>query len=218
MITRAQIKYEIWLRLNKLPSNPGFYTDAKLNSVVQEATDYVATEQHLADEGFSHKIGYLNTISGQVSLVIPFDYAMILEVSYLVGSLYIPMAYDQTWGDVKWAAASSGQQTYPSRYKLVDNMFYFTPPIGIGAVNAIQLEYMAYPRRMQLDSDVLGAQMDRAMFWFIVYKSCNLLAGQLASQDIKAEWGSNEAIWGSKMVQMVNMRTRQIIPIREFEG
>lgn len=216
MIDRAQIMNEMWLRLNKSPVNPGFYTVDKVRSVIQEATDFVSAEMMLADEGFAHKLGYLSPVAGQVSLAIPFDYAMILEVRYLVGNVYWPMSYNQQWGDVKWASGSGAVQMYPASYKLLDNTFYFNPPIGVGGLNYIEVEYAAYPRRFQLDSDVLPAQFDRAMYWFIVYKSCNLLAGQF--QQTIDDWQQNENLWGQKMIMMINLRTRQSIPIRDFEG
>lgn len=216
MIDRAQIMNDIWQRLNKSPVNPGFYTPDKVRSVIQECVDFVSAEMMLADEGFAHKLGHLSPAANTVSIAIPFDYAMILEVRYLIGNIYRPMSYDQQWGDIKWASGSGAVQQYPARYKLIDNMFYFNPPIGVGGLKYLEIEYAAYPRRLQLDSDALPAQFDRAMYWFIVYKSCNVLAGLF--QQTVDDWQTNENLWGQKMIMMINLRTRQSIPIKEFEG
>lgn len=216
MITRSQIKYEILTRLNKSAANPGFYTDAKMDSVIQEAVDFLTAESMLADEGFTHKLEQLTTTSGMVSLAIPFDMAMLLEVSYLVGDIYAPMTYDQQWGQAQWASSSGAVQQYPARYKLVDNMLYFNPPLGQGGQNYLQIEFMAYPRRMMKDSDVLPGQFDRCMFYYIIYRACNLLAGQV--QQTVDDWQQNEALWYAKALQMINLRTRQVIPVRAFEG
>lgn len=214
MITRGQIMYEIWTRLNKTATTPGFYTEAKVRSVIQESVDFLAAEQILADEGYCHKLDYLSPAPGAVSLAIPGDVAQILELRYLIGNVYIPMQYDQKWQEAKWAG-SSGVVQSPDHYSIIDNNFFFEPPIGVGGLNYLQLEYMAYPRRFHKDSDVLPVQFDRAMFWFIVYNSCSLLDSQL-SQTLN--WGGTAQAWYQKAINTINMRTRQSIPIRNFEG
>lgn len=216
MITRAAIKYDVWTRLNKSPANPGFYTSEKVNSTIQEAIDFLSAESMLADEGYTHKIETLDTVSGMVSLAIPFDMAMILEVRYLISNVFYPMSYDQQYGQLQWSSGSGVVQQYPGSYKLVDNNFYFNPPLGVGGPDYLQVEFMAYPRRFAKDSDVLPGQFDRAMYWFIVYKTCNLLAGQV--QQSIDDWQQNENLWYQKALMMISMRTRQTIPIRDFDG
>lgn len=216
MITRGDIEYEIYTRLQKSPAVPGFYTKAKVDSAVQESVDFVAAEQMLADEGFCHKLIPLNTVSGMVSLAVPQDVAMIIELRYLINNVYYPMTYDQQFGQLQWASSSGVVQQYPGSYRIIDNNFFFNPPLGVGGPGFAQLECMSYPRRFGKDGDMLPAQFDRAMFWFIVYRSCNILAGQV--QQTIDDWQQNEQLWYGKTMQMINMRTRQVIPIREYDG
>lgn len=216
MITRGAIKFDIWTRLNKSAANPGFYTEQKVDSVIQEALDFLAAEQMLADEGFCHKLELLNTTSGMVTLAIPADVAMIIELRYLISNVFYPMAYDQQFGQLQWASSSGVVQQYPGSFKIIDNNFYFNPPLGVGGPGQLQLEFMAYPRRFTKDSDVLAAQFDRAMYWFTVYRSCNLLAGQV--QQTIDDWQNWDAVWYGKALQMITMRTRQVIPVKEFDG
>jgi hypothetical protein len=214
MITRGQIMNEIWTRLSKTAATPGFYTALKVQSVIQESVDFLAAEQILADEGYCHKLDYLAPAPGATAIAIPADVAQVLELRYLVGNVYIPMKYDQAWQEARWAG-SSGVVQSPDHYSIVDNNFYFSPPIGVGGLNYLQLEYMAYPRRFRLDSDVLPTQFDRAMFWFIVYNSCSLLDTQV-SQSLN--WDKTAQMWYQKAINTINMRTRQSIPIKNFEG
>jgi hypothetical protein len=151
-----------------------------------------------------------------VSLAIPADVAMVIELRYLINNILVPMTYDQQFGQLQWATSSGVVQQYPGSYRIVDNNFYFNPPLGQGGPNNAQLEYMAYPRRFTKDADVLPQQFDRAMYWFTVYKSCNLLAGQV--QQTVDDWQQNESLWYGKSLQMISMRTRQVIPVREFGG
>lgn len=214
-ITRASIKYEIWTRLNKTPDNPGFYTDAKLTSTIQESMDFIAAEQMLADEGFRHKLSYLSPAPGAAAIAIPADASQILELRYLVGNIYIPMTYDQSWQEARWAG-SSGVVQSPDKYSIIDNNFYFSPPIGVGGKDYLQLEYLAYPRRLRTDADTIPTEFDRAMYWFLVYNSCDLLSSQV--QQSIDDWQRLANNWYQKAVQIINMRTRQSIPIKNFEG
>lgn len=213
-ITRAKVKYEIWTRLNKTPSTPGFYTDAKLTSAIEESMDFVATEQMLADEGWRHKLDYLSPAPGAVSIAIPADASQILELRYLVGNVYVPMTYNQAWQEARWAG-SSGVVQSPDSYSIMDNNFYFSPPIGVGGLNYLQLEFLAYPRRIREDSEALPNEFDRATFWFLVYQSCSILDTQLTQT---VNWSDLANTWYNRIVAMINMRTRQSIPIRNFEG
>lgn len=214
-ITRAEIKYEIWTRLNKTATSPGFYTSDKLDAVIRECLDYITTEMMLADEGWVHKIDYFDTVANQVTVPVPPHMSMISEVRYLVGNIYTPLQYDQQWGEAQWSGAS-GVVQFPSRYKIVDNMLYFNPALGVGGPQYLQVEYMAYPPKMRKDSDVVPSQFDRTMFWYTIYRSCNLLAGQV--QQTQDDWVQHEAMWGQRMRDLIGMRTRQAIPIRDFDG
>lgn len=214
MITRSQIKYEIWTRLNKTAATKGFYADAKVNSVVQESIDFVATEMFLADEGWNHKMVLMDTVTNQVAVPVPPDMAMIAEVRYLVGSCYIPLQYDQQFGEAQWGS-TAGVVQFPSKWRLVDNNIYFNPALSIGGKGYLQVEYNSYPRRLQKDSDFLESQFDRSMFWWIVYHSCVVLT---ASVKMSTDWPAQESLWYNKMVAIIGMRNRQVIPIRDFDG
>ena len=214
-ITRGEIKYEVLLRLQKSAVTKGFYTDSKINSVIQEAQDYVATEMFLADEGWNHKLGYLDVPANSVSIPLPADMAMIAQVRYLIANTYVPLTYDQEWDSAQWGGASGIVQA-PSSYRLVDNNLYFNPAIGAGGANYLQIEYFAYPRRLANDKDFIESSFDRSMVWFIVYHSCNMLAGQL--QQTISDWDKQEQKWLGRMKDIISMRTRQCVPIGEFEG
>lgn len=214
-ITRGELKYQIWLRLNKSATTKGFYTDEKVNSVIQECLDYINTEQFLADEGFTHKLDHLDVEANQVTIPIRPHWAMILEVRYLIGTTYVPLTYDQQWGAAQ-SSPTSGVVQSPASYKIVDNMFYFNPAIGVGGTNYLQVEYMAYPPKVKKDSDYLPTQFDRCMYWFTIYHSCELLAGQVKSS--VEDWPQQTQKWYQKLIDLIGMRTRQAVPIVEFTG
>lgn len=215
MITRAQITYEIWQRLNKTPQTPGFFTQDKVNTIIQEGLDFLGSEQMLADEGFNKQLEYLPAAAGAVSINIPFDMAMLCEVSYLVGDIYMPLTYDSDFGKPQWAGSST-VQPYPCTYKIINNNLYFNPPIGVGGPKVLQIQFNAYPPRLTKDSSVIPAQFDRAMLWYLVYSSCNSLSGLM--QQTVDDWQRQEAKWYQKAIQMIGMRTRQVIAIQDFTG
>lgn len=215
MITRAMIKGEIYEKLNKSAATKGFYTDTKVNLAIQECVDYIAGKMFLQDEGWLHKLKNFDTSANLVSFPIPPDMAMVVEVRYLVGNIYIPLIYDQDFGNSQWAQ-SSGVVQFPSKYRMVDNTFYFNPPIGVGGAKNLQIEYMAYPKRLQNDSDFLASQFDRSMYYYIIYRSCSVLAGNIA-QFGKA-WSEQEYQWFEQMLNIISKRNMQTTPIQEFQG
>ncbi len=213
-ITRSQIKYEIWSHLNKSVATKGFYTDAKVNSAIQQCLDSVSIQMMLADEGWNHKLQAITTVANQVSVPVPPDCAMILEVRYLLGLMYVPMGYDQQWGQSQWSQ-SSGATQYPGSYRLVDNTIYFNPPLTSGGVDFLQIEYAAYPPKLKKDSTALPGQFDRSMFWWTVFHSCVVLTTGIK---MSTDWPQQETFWWGQMLNLIGMRTRQCIPIAEFEG
>lgn len=215
MITRGQIKFEIWEKLNKSAQTKGFYTDSKVNLAIQESIDYVASMMFLHDEGWLHKIDYLDTQSNQLAIPIPQHIAMIAELRYLVGNVYLPLMYDQDYGNAQWSGASGATQ-FPSRYRIVDNQIYFNPALGVGGSKFLQVEYMAYPKRLQQDSDFLESQFDRSMYYYIIYRSCSILASNIAQ--FAKPWKEEEAQWYNNMASIITTRNQQSTPIKDFEG
>lgn len=215
MITRAEVKYEVWQKLNKSATTKGFYTEEKVNSAVQECLDYIATHMMIADDGWNHKIDYLDTQANQISVDIPPHMAMLLEVRYLVGNIYQPLMYEQNFGNSEWSGPS-GVIQYPSRFRMVDNALYFNPALGSGGAKYLQIEYVAYPRRLQTDADFLESQFDRSMFWYTVYRSCSILAGNVGQ--FEKPWREEEAQWFNAMQQIIVARNRQSTAIKDFTG
>jgi hypothetical protein len=213
--TRGQIKYEVLTRLNKTSVTQGFYTDEKLNTALQEAMDYVATEMFLADEGWMHKIDYVTTVANQVTVPIAPHWNMLAELRYLVGTIYTPIMYDQQYGEAQWAG-NSGVIQYPYRYKIVDNQIYFQPPLGVGGTQFLQVEYFSYPKILQNDADTLDSQFDRCMYWFLVYDMVKSLQGGLNQTADDSDRKVTQ--WYTRLKDMIGMRTRQSIPIRDFDG
>lgn len=215
MYTRASIMYEVYQRLNKSPVTPGFFTAEKVRSAIQEALDLVATHMMLADEGWLKKIGYMDVEANQITIPVPNYMEMIEEVRYLVGSVYVPLNYDTAFNVPQWSI-TSGATSLPCTYRIVDNQFYFNPPLGVGGTAYLQVEYMRYPSILRNDSQQVDPQFSRAMIYYIIYRTCSILASAMG-QDVKS-WSTEEAIWYEKMLIIVEKRNAQSIPIKDFMG
>lgn len=215
MFDRASLKYEIYQRLNKSPATPGFFTSEKVNSAIQEAIDFVAAEMFEADEGFLKKIDFLDVTANAVTIPVPPHMAIIEEVRYLVGNVYISLEYDTQWQVPQWSVTSGATQL-PSTYKIVDNRFYFNPALGVGGTNYLQVEYQCYPSILRSDSQKIDPQFDRSMLYFCIYRACSILASAMG-QNVKS-WGVEEALWREKMINIVSKRNAQSTPIAEFCG
>ncbi len=215
MFTRAQLAYQTYQRLNKSSATPGFYTEEKVHGALQEALDYVGVKMMLADNGFLKKLDYLDVTANQVTIPIPPHINMIEEVRYLVGNVYIPLAYDSQWKVPQWSP-QSGATNLPASYRIVDNRFYFNPPLGVGGTNYIQIEYQSYPSIMRNDNQQIDPQFDRAMTYYLVYRACSILASAMGST-VKP-WEVEETLWLNAMQQIVQNRNKQPIALSDFAG
>lgn len=215
MFTRAQLAFQVYQRLNKSSATPGFYTEEKVNGALQEALDYVGVKMMLADNGFLKKLDYLDVQANQITIPIPPHMDMIEEVRYLVGNVYIPLAYDSQWKVPQWSV-TSGATNLPASYRIVDNRFYFNPPLGVGGTDFLQVEYQSYPSIMRNDNQQIDPQFDRAMTYYLVYRACSILASAMGST-VKP-WETEEAVWLNAMQQIVQNRNKQPHPINDFAG
>ncbi len=215
MFDRAAIKFEIYQRLNKSATTPGFYTSDKVNSAVQEALDLVAAEMFEADEGFMKKLDNLDVAAGAITIPVPPHMAMIEQVRYLVGNVYVPMAYDSQWNVPQWSVTSGATQL-PGSYRIIDNKFYFTPAIGVGGAGFLQVEYQAYPMVLLADTQKIDPQFDRSMIYYVIYRACSILASAMGQTN--KSWQREEDMWRQKMVNIVAKRNSGTSVIKDFCG
>lgn len=211
----GEVKGKVLRLLMKTPAKPGFYTPERVNDAIEEAIDFVAVEMFLADEGWATKIDYFTTEGGQLSIDMPDGMAMIKDVRYKYGDIYLPMIYD-TANQAAQYAPDSGARQWAYTYRIVDNAFYFNPPLADGGVDYLQVEWMAYPKRLSNDTDFLESQFDKCMLHFIKYRAASMLAASL--EKFVVPWSSQEQSWFAKMQAVVVQRNLQSLPIKDFSG
>lgn len=214
-LTRGELKGKILRLLMKSAKYPGFYDDDRINDAIEEALDFVATEMFLANEGWQTKIMYLSTEPGQVTIDVPVAASMIKEVRYLFGTVYVRMAYDDA-SEMDQYQDTSGVRQFAYMYRIVDNQLYFNPPMAQGGENNIMLEYMAYPKRLQNDTDFLESHFDNAMNHYVKYHAASVLAASI--EKFVVSWSGIQDSWYTKMRDIVIKRNLQSTPIREFNG
>jgi len=214
-VTRGEIKGQILRVLQKDGGYQGFFTDPKLNDVIQDSIDHIAIEMFRAGDGWLTKIDYLNSQSGFPTVNLPQHMIMIQEVRYLVANTYVPLTYDDGTEQQQYAA-NTGMTQFPSRYRIVDQKIYFNPPPAEGGPNYIQVEYCTYPLSMVADGQLLPQEFHRAMFNYIKWRSASMLAASVGKE--YSEWKQYEGEWKNNMVDMVNKRTKAPIYYRNFEG
>ena len=215
MFDRATVKFEIYQRLNKSPVTPGFYTADKVNSAIQEAIDLVAAEMFESDQGFLKKLDHLDVPSNSRTIPVPPHMAMIEEVRFLVGNVYVPLMYDSQWQVAQWGVTSGATQC-PATYKIIDNKFYFAPALGSGGSGYLQVEYQSYPSIMRSDSQKIDPQFDRAMIYYAIYRACSILASSMGQ--VNKSWAREEGIWGQKMANIIAKRNSGTSYIKDFAG
>ncbi len=215
MFDRAALRHDILNILNKSPKVPGFYTESKVNMAIQKALDYAATQMMIYDGGFLKKIDYIDVAADQLTIPLPPYMEFIEEVRYLVGNVYTPLLYDSNWNTAEWSP-NSGATSLPSRYRIVDNQFYFNPPIGAGGPKFLQVEYQRFPSIMRDDAQQLDPQFSRATVNFCIYNAATALANMYGIDNVT--WGASEAMWFDQMMMLLTKRSAQSRPIADFAG
>ncbi len=214
-VTRAEITGRVLRLLMKTADYPGFYTPQLLNDAFDEALDFVASDMFMADEGWLARMLYIDTQSNQIKVDLPISASMIREVRYQFGNIYVPMMYDSDDG-ANQSVASSGVTQWAYKYRILDNALYFNPPLAEGGSKFLQLEYMAWPKRLQNDTDYLDPQIDNGMQHFMKYKIASICAASI--ENAQRPWADMEAMWYGKMRDIIVRRNLQAQPIADFLG
>jgi len=213
-ITVGEIESDVLHMLQKSPGYQGIYTEEKIKMAIQDSIDYIAVEQMLGDDSWNSKIVYLPVEEGKHSTPIPGYVGMIHEVRYKVVSEYLPLLYD-THAMAAQYTRDSGYTQYPSRYRIVDNEFYFNPIPSITADDAIQLEYHGYPERILESGQQLERNFDFAMRHYIKYRAASILAS-MTGREVK-EWTKYEEQWQYRLNQLLNRRVKTTVYVKDFD-
>jgi hypothetical protein len=212
-VTRGEISSAVLRVLQKDAGYSGFYTPEKIADAIQDSVDHIAVEMMMAGEGWLRRIEYLDTQPGSNIVPIPPHIGVIDEVRYLIGNRYIPLTFDDATMSAQFGS-DAGVAQFPSRYRIVDNNFYFNPVPAETGVGFLQLECACFPQRMVSDMTVLNPQFNVAMTHYIKWRSASMLANSVGKG--VAEWKQYEIEWKSNMLSMVDKRNRTPVFIREF--
>lgn len=214
-ITRGQLKNQILVHLNLNAGYQGYFTDEKLDSLIQEAIDYVSVEMMMCGEGWLSNIKYFDTAPAVAVYELPKDIAVINAVRYLSGASYVPVVYDDQ-ADLPQMASSAGFTAFPSKYRILQNKIYFNPVPVFSGPKYLQIEYVAYPSEMMNDGQMIDPQFDRASLNFIKWFAICRAVG--SRKDVNPDFLSNKNEWYDQMMKVVNKRIRTKTFVKEFQA
>ena len=213
MITRGELKGRVLRILNKTAQFRGLYDDGKLDDAIQECLDFVATEMHLAGEGGQTKIQYIDTQAGQITVPIHPSVALVKEVRYRYGDVYLVMPYDDATGQNQ-VAYDSGERQDVCRYRVVDNRLYFNAPLNEGGTGYLMIEYMSFPKVLADDTDFLEGHFNPCFQHFMKYRIATIMAA--SAEKMALPWAGLEAQWYTKLLALTSRRNMQPTPLRMF--
>lgn len=216
MITRGELRGRVLRFLNKTSSRPGFYGEEKINDAITEAMDDVASQMFIANEGWQSKIDFLNTAANQIKVDIPPHVVMVQDLRYLVGDVYVPMTYDDGNNRSQYNTAGSGATQWVGFYRIVDNAFYFDPPLTDGGSRFLMVEYQAFPKRLATDASFMEAHFHPAFQHYIKYRTCSILGASIEKQS--RPWAREEDTWRERCMDLIPKRTLSSTQIKEYEG
>lgn len=212
-LSRGELKGQVLRLLMKNAKFTGAYQDATIYDAIQEAMDFVATHMFIADQGWLDKIEYRDTEANCISAPIPETWAMVKEVRYLFGDVYVPLVYETASKDYQYSNQSGARQ-YAYTYRIVDNQIYFNPPMAAGGPKYLQIEYTAFPKFLQKDGDTIEPQFNRCFTNFMKYKSASILSA--TTEKPSRPWAKEEADWYYKMQELVAKRNMQSTQLLEY--
>jgi hypothetical protein len=215
MISKGQLKGMIWRYLNKTADRPGFYTSDKLDDAIEEALISIAVAMFEAGEGWLTKYIYLDAETGQVSLDIPGNVALVREVRLgAIGGVYTPMVYDDRSRNTSYVGPAADYLGNTSVYRILGNQIIFDPPLSTGGEQVIQIEAVYLPKTIVDDDEVLDPQFGPVAIQYLKYRVCSILAGSIEKTSIT--WGGEERKWESQLTSILNRRVLTSTVIREF--
>lgn len=213
MISRGELKGRIWRFLNKTAKNPGYYTSDRLDEAIQEALTFISVNMFLAGEGWNTKYIYLDTQSGQTSLDIPGNVALIRDVRYKISDVYYSIPYDDQEGAFSYIGTGV-QQAFGYRFRILGRQFIFDPPLSEGGERYMQIEAVTYPSTLVDDNELVDPQYDEACCQYLKYKVASICAASI-EKGVRT-WDQEEAEWWQLMQSVLNRRLLSSTPIREF--
>lgn len=213
MLSRGELRGRILRFLNKSSDYSGFYSTEKVNDAIQEALDAIAVHMFMAGEGWMVKIAYLDTADGQVSVDMPSDLALIKDLRYKYGDVYLPLTYDDQ-SDANSYAEGTTKQAVAGRYKLIGSQIVFDPPLASGGSRYLQIEGVYYPAVLKNDLQIIDPQFDNAMFHYAKYKCASILSSSL--EKMARPWAQEESEWWTLMQTVLNTRNKKSTRIKEF--
>jgi hypothetical protein len=212
-ITLLDVENKVLNLLQKNVSYSGFYTSSKVIQAINECLDYISARMMMEGNGWMQKIGYITTVANTGEYALPTDCAIIRAVRYLIGDIYVPVYLDSQERDVY--VKDNVQTQAPIRYRLISNKILFNPIPALIATNAVQLEYTAYTADLAAAIDVVDGQFEKALVWYVVYRSASILASTVGKAE--ADWIKYENQWYKVMENIITRRNSTPQYVREFQ-
>jgi hypothetical protein len=212
-ISRGELRGQVLRFLNKSADNSGFYDEHKVNDAITEALNFISVEMFLAGEGWLTSYQYFDTESGQTTVDIPGNIALIREVRYKISDVYASLPYNDQSGGFSYVGTGV-QQALGYCYRLLGRQILFDPPLSEGGERYLQVEAVSYPTMLLDDNEIIDPQFDAACCTFLKYKVASILSSSIEKDFIA--WAKIEAEWEEKMKAVVTRRTLASTPIREF--
>lgn len=214
-ISRAELKKQILSTLQLAPGYQGAYSDTAIDEAIQDSVDYIASKMFFMGDGWLKDVRYLDTTSGQVSIPIPNDIAIIDRVRYLVNTQYVPLNYIDDPRMVQWSSQSAMTQ-YPATYRIVQGKLYFNPALGEGGPQYLMLEGSSFPEKLRNDANFLPSQFHRGLQKYLKWRCCSILTSLLGK--VNKEWQLYEDQWYVVMEQSLQGRVKTTSSVLDFDG
>lgn len=215
--TRLILQNDIYEILQKTSTAYGLYTPAKVQAMINDSLDYIASKMMKVTNGWLVKRAYANIVADDPEVTMPTDLAIINFVKIMSetgGTEYYPLNYsDNSEGTTTTESLPVGQNS--NTFHFVDGKLYLEPTPSTAITNGILFEYIAYPAALSADNSELSTDMDlRPFVNYVKWRSASMIYS-LGSEGAPS-WSAYENQWYQASIELISRRFRQPTVIKSF--
>ena len=217
-ITRLELQTSIYEILSKEPTAYGLLTPTKVNNMIQDCMDFIASKMMKTNAAWLIQIAYANITANTATVNLPTGLTVINFVKKLSGSnstTYEPLPFFENNSGSTDTTAVSSAAGGAQFYRLVNNQIYLEPTPAETLTNGLMIEYVKFPTLLAADGTAIDGDFDNRCFTnYMKWRAASQLYA-LASES-QPPWKQYEMEWYDICVALISKRIRMPSTIKSF--
>lgn len=215
-IMRSELQGEIYEILSKSPTAYGLLTPTKVNKMIQDSLDYIATKMLKLGGGWLSRIVYADIAADDPYVTLPAGVAIVnfIKKKSSSGEVYEPIQFNENAGGVSVVSASSlpAQGTV---WRFSSGRLFLEPVPTEDVEDGLLIDAVFHPDRLTSDSSEIDGDLDNYTFiHYAKWRAASQLHSLTSSE--APPWSSSELEWKQACLEIIARRFRQPTIIQGF--